>query len=100
MPCYERLHERIDRRRMSGLHERAIEDDRHDSATALPFARDIVEARQGMAGPTEPGPQQRRGLRPVCLAANQARGVAQKIVGIAGAALGEIAPQSPPRLAS
>ena len=57
--------QRIDRRGVPGLHQRPVEDDRHDAAIAAPFRGDVGEARHGAARPIEPGAQQRRRLGPL-----------------------------------
>ncbi len=91
----QRLDQRIDRRRVAGLHQRPIEDDRYNAATAAPFGGDVVEARHDAPWPIEPGAQQRRRLRPLGGHADEARRVAQEIIRVAGAAFGEIAPEPP-----
>src|SRR5437868_7780204 len=46
---------RSDRRGVPRLHQGPVEHDRHDTSVAMPLACDVVEARQRMAGPIEPG---------------------------------------------
>src|ERR1043166_9052193 len=52
-----------------------------------------------MARPIEPRPQQGRRLRPFSFTTREVRSEAQETVGVAWAALGEIAPQALTRLA-
>ena len=92
-PCRQRAHQRIDRRRVTGLNQRAVEHDRHDAAGPAPIGGDVVEARQCAIGPIETGAQQWRGLGPSRWMPDQRGGVAQQILGVGWAALGEIAPQ-------
>ena len=89
----QRLHQRIDRRRVAGLHERPVEHDRHDPSLAPPPGSDLGEARQSRAPASTARRAAAAPARPIRSAADQARRIAQKIVGIARAAFGQIAPQ-------
>ena len=83
----QRCAERVDRREMTGLKERAVEDQggKGPGGVLLPSA----------AAP-DAGPGYRRGLEPSCRLADQMRRVAQKIAEIGAAAMHAIAPQALP----
>ena len=52
-PRGERRDQRIDRRGVPRLHQRAVEDERHDPAIAAPARFDLAEARQRLPRPVE-----------------------------------------------
>src|SRR5207245_9764530 len=56
--------------------------------------RYLVEAWQYPIRPIQPRAQQRRGFRPLILAANQRSGITEQIVGVGRAAFGEISPEA------
>ncbi len=95
----ERGGQRVDRRRVGRLHQRPVEDDRGDRRVGTPRGANRGKVGHRLPRPIETGAQQRRRFTPRRrAAADQIGGVAQAMLGIAGAAFGEIAPQALRRL--
>ncbi len=85
----------VDRRRVGRLQQRAIEDDRGDRRTGVPRRANRGQVRHRPVRPMEAGAQQRRRLVPCRLAAtDEAGGIAQAMLGVAGPPFREIAPQA------
>ena len=92
------LDQAVDHREITCLDQRPVEHHGRDGAARFPAGTDRGEVGSGETRPVEPGTQQRCRLAPGLVAAEQARGIRQKLLGIVQATVHAVLPQPMARL--
>ncbi len=90
----ERFDQGVDRREIARLNQGAVEHQGGRGSAGLPASLQIVEGRTADARPVQPGAEQRRGLVPWLLAAEQTRRIGQKLRGVIEAAMDAVLPEA------